>query len=92
MHDYDFGSGSGPRSYNNPPVGDEPRHSVLSLVLLIVVVGILAAVGLGLVFWAFGFLFSIAALLLRVALIVAVAALVWRRITRGRWHKYDSQI
>jgi hypothetical protein len=89
MHNYDFGSSSGPQAFNRPGGDEPPGHSVLSLVLLIVAVGIVAAVGLGLVFWAFGFLFSIAALLFRVALVVAVAAFVWRRITRGRSRKYD---
>jgi uncharacterized transporter YbjL len=89
MHNYDFGSTTGPQAFNRPGGDEPPRHSVLSLVLLIVAVGIVAAVGLGLVFWAFGFLFHVASLLLKVALIVAVAALVWKRITRGRSRKYD---
>jgi hypothetical protein len=89
MHNYDLGPSSGSRPFTPPPGPDEPRHSVLSLVLLIVAVGVAAALALGLLFWAFGFLFSFAAVLLRVALIVAVAAFIWKRITRGRSRKYD---
>ena len=84
MHNYEFGSSGGSSGYTSPSDGDGPRHSVLSLVLLICGVAIVAAVGLGAVFWALGFLFHIAGLILRIALITAVVAFVWRRVVRGR--------
>lgn len=84
MHNYEFGSSGGSSGYTGPSDGDGPRHSVLSLVLLICGVAVVAAVGLGAVFWALGFLFHIAGLILRIALITAVVAFVWRRVVRGR--------
>jgi hypothetical protein len=83
MHDYQYGS-SGSRSGGNP---DGPHHySTLSLVLLVVGVAVAAALGLGIVFWALGFLFHLAGWIIKIAILAAVAAFVWRRITcrRGR--------
>ena len=87
MHNYEFGSTSSPRLGPHPD-GDGHR-SAFSLVLLIVSGVVAASLGLALVFWVLGLFFSVAALLLRVALVVAVAAFVWRRVTRGRSRKYD---
>ena len=84
MHNYEFGSSGASSGYTSPSDGDGPRHSVLSLVLLICGVAVVAAVGLGAVFWALGFLFHVAGLILRIALITAVVAFVWRRVVRGR--------
>jgi hypothetical protein len=81
MHDYQFGSsGSGAGDdYDRPH-----RYSTLSLVLLIVGVAIAAAVGLGIIFWALGFLFHLLGWVLKIAILAAVAAFVWRRITCRR--------
>jgi hypothetical protein len=86
MHNYQFGPGA----FTPHPGGEgESRHSFFSLVLLIVAIVVAAAVFLGLVFWTLGLVFSVVGLLIRVALVAAVAALVWRRVTRGRSRKYD---
>jgi hypothetical protein len=86
MHNYQFGSGgaSRPGPYGEPE-GDAPRqHSIFSLIVMIAVVAVLAIVGLGVAFWLLGFLFHLAGWILRVAVLAAVAALVWRKITRHR--------
>jgi hypothetical protein len=48
-------------------------------------VGFLALVVLGSTLWAFGLLFHLVGLLLKVALVTAVAAAVWRFVSRGRF-------
>jgi hypothetical protein len=86
MHNYEFGSwgASRPGPYGEPE-GDAPqKHSTFSLIVMIAVVAVVAIVGLGVAFWALGFLFHLAGWILRVAVLAAVAALVWRRITRHR--------
>jgi hypothetical protein len=75
-----------------PPGGrpdDASKPSLLSLVLLLAALIIGAVILVGVAFWALGLVFSVAGLLLRVALVVAVAALVWRRVVRGRSRRYD---
>jgi putative flippase GtrA len=86
MHNYEFGSwgASRPGPYSEPG-GDSPRkHSTFSLIVMIAVVAVLAILGLGVTFWVLGFLFHLAGWILRVAVLAAVAALVWRWITRRR--------
>ncbi|HEX6392420.1 MAG TPA: hypothetical protein VFZ97_03200 [Acidimicrobiales bacterium] len=86
MHSYETGPyGAGPtyRVVGN----DEDEHrrpSVFSLVALIAVIAIAAALVLGLVFLILGTLFSLAGAILKVAILVAVAALIWRRVMRRR--------
>jgi len=88
MHNYEFGSSSGGGPFENRTPGDpQPGHSVLSLVILVCLVAGAAVVGLGLAFWALGFVFHAAGLLLRIALITAVVAFVWRRVVRGRFRR-----
>lgn len=86
MHSYEtgpFGSGPTYRVFGNEE--EKPRrHSVFSLVALIAVVAVVAALVLGLVFLIIGTLFSLAAAIFKVAILVAVGALVWRFIVRGR--------
>lgn len=60
----------------------ERHHSVLGLVLLIAAVAIAGTAVLGFGFWALGFMFHIAGMILRVAILAAVAAFVWKRIMR----------
>ena len=85
MHNYEFGSSSGGGQFESQVPGDRPQsHSVLSLIILVCLVAVAAAVGLGLAFWALGFVFHVAGLLLRIALVTAVIAFVWRRVVRGR--------
>jgi putative flippase GtrA len=82
MNDFDPRSSTTWSWSSNDDPGAPRRHSVLSLVLLIVGVAVAAALGLSLAFWAFGFLFHILGFVLRIALVVAVAAFVWKRVMR----------
>ncbi|MGH9055223.1 MAG: hypothetical protein ACRDYY_05070 [Acidimicrobiales bacterium] len=86
MYNYDFGSptGEGPRGSFGEPGDHHHGRSVLSLIVWIAVIAVVAALGLGLAVWAFGFLFSLVGWILRVAVIAGVAALIWRRVVRGR--------
>ena len=86
MHNYEFGSwGASSSGPHGEPEGDAPRqHSTFSLIVLIAVVAVLAIVGLGVAFWLLGFLFHLAGWIFRVAVLAAVAAFVWRRVTRHR--------
>lgn len=87
MHNYDFGAvgGSGSQNPYTEPQSDVPRkHSMFSLIVMIVVIAVIAAVALTITFWALGFLFHLAGWILKVAVLAAVAAFVWRRVNR-RW-------
>jgi hypothetical protein len=86
MHNYEFGSwGTSRQGPYGEPEGEGPRkHSTFSLIVMIAVVAVLAIVGVTVVFWALHFLFHLAGWILRVAVLAAVAAFVWRRITRRR--------
>ena len=86
MHNYEFGSwgASRPGPYGEPE-GDAPhKHSTFSLIVMIVVVAVLPSSVSGVAFWALGFLFHLAGWILRVAVLAAVAAFVWRWVTRRR--------
>jgi hypothetical protein len=85
MHNHEFGPAGGGEQFEGSGPGDsQPGHSVLSLIILICLVAGAAVIGLGLVFWALGFAFHVAGLLLRIALVTAVVAFVWRRVVHGR--------
>jgi putative flippase GtrA len=88
MHNYEFGSSGGThRGPYGVPEGDEPRkHSMFSLIVMIVVVAVLAIAGLSIAFWALGFLFHLAGWILRIAVLAAVAAFVWRWVNRRLSH------
>jgi hypothetical protein len=84
---YDFGplGGSAGHSSHHEPEDDARHHnSIFSLIVMIVVVAIVGAVALSLVFWAMDFVFHLAGWILRIAILAAVAAFVWRKINR-RW-------
>lgn len=92
MHNHEYGSaGTWSQGSNGDPDGPRP-HSVLTLVLLIVGVAIAAAIGLSVLFWAFGLVFHLAGFILRVAILAAVAAFVWKRVMRRRSCTHDSHI
>jgi hypothetical protein len=89
MHNYDFGNfgGSGRQSaYGEPENGGTRKQSVFSLVVMIAVVAIIAVLALAAVFWVLGLLFHIAGLIVKVAILAAVAAVVWRWVSRHRAH------
>ena len=85
MNSYETGaSGAGP-TYRGFGGDDDPRrHSVFSLLALIAVVAVVAVLALGLVFLIIGTLFSLAGAILKVAILVGIAALVWRRVVRHK--------
>ena len=93
MHNYEFGStgtsggpgGGDPYRYGGP--GDRPGRGLLGTALMVVVIAVGAVLVLGTAFWAIGLVFHLLGWIVRVALLAAVAALVWRRVTRGRGHK-----
>jgi membrane protein implicated in regulation of membrane protease activity len=85
MHNFEFGPSSGGGQFESQAPGEPPRnHSVLSLIILICLVAGAAVIGLGLLFWVLGFAFHVAGLLLRIAIITAVVAFIWRRVVHGR--------
>jgi hypothetical protein len=87
MSDYNFGpiGGSAAQSPYNEPENDScHKNSIFSLVVMIVVVAVIGAVALGVTFWVFDFLFHLAGWILRIAVLAAVAAFVWRKINRRR--------
>ena len=94
MHNYEYGTagmsggpGAGGDPYRYGGQGDRPGRGMLGTVLMIVVIAIGAMLLLGTAFWAIGLVFHLFGWILRVALLVAVAAFVWRRVTRGRGHR-----
>lgn len=84
MHDYDSATmgGAGRGSF----AGEEGRpgreHSVASLVAMVAVLAIGAGIALAVGFWLLGALIGLAGLALKVAVLTAVAALVWRKVSR----------
>jgi hypothetical protein len=90
MHNYEFGSRGGTGQYSSErytPAGDPDRRgdrSILGLVVMVAVAVLVAMVGLGFAFWALGLFFHLLGFILRVALLTAVVAFVWRRVVRGR--------
>ena len=89
MHNYEVGDPGGAAQNDSYQYSEGPhRNSTLSLVLLIIAVAVGAIVVLGLAFIALGVLFHLAGFLIRLALVVAVVAFVWRMVTRGRNHRH----
>ncbi len=91
MSNYDFGHGSGSAghsSYTGPENDAPSKNSMFSLIVMIVIVAVIGAVALSVAFWAVGFLFHLAGWILRIAILAAVAAFVWRRINHRRSHDH----
>lgn len=84
MHNFEVGSTGGPAPYGSQVPDGPHRNSVLSLVLLIGTIVVVASIALGLVLWTVGLVFSLAGVILRVLILTAVVALVWRYIARRR--------
>ena len=82
MHSFD----SGPVGAQFHEVGgDEPGHrSAFSLIALIAVTAVLALLALGVVLLVLGFVASLAGMLLKVVILAAVAAFIWKRVMRCR--------
>jgi hypothetical protein len=91
MHNYEFGAagGSGGENpYTEPENHGSRKNSMFSLIVMIVVIAVIAAVALTITFWALGFLFHLAGWILKVAVLAAVAAFVWRWVNR-RWSRHQ---
>ncbi|HVA75534.1 MAG TPA: hypothetical protein VNF71_13330 [Acidimicrobiales bacterium] len=82
MHSFDSGP-LGAQFHEVTGGGDDPeRHSAFSLIALIAVVAVLAVMALGLVFLVLGFVASIAGAILKIVILAAVAAFIWKRVMR----------
>jgi archaellum biogenesis protein FlaJ (TadC family) len=68
---------------------DEDRHSLFGLIIAIAVAVVAAVLVLTAVFWFLGLIFDMAGWIARVAILAAVAALVWRVVTR-RLARHDE--
>ena len=77
-----------PRPGRGGPAGFGYRF--LRTVLMWVGVAIIAMLALGTLGWAFGLAFHLLGLLFRIALVTAVIAFVWRRITSRHQRNYDA--
>ena len=89
MPNYDAGPLGDPAHYSGygDPQPDRPRKpSIFSLIVMIVVVAAIAAVGLTIAFWVLGFVFHLAGWILKIAVLAAVAAYVWRWVGRRSSH------
>lgn len=85
MPNYDFGhmGGSAAQSpYTEPENAGPRKNSMFSLIVMIVVVAVIGIVALSVAFWVMGFLFHLAGWILRIAVLAAVAAFVWRWVSR----------
>ena len=65
-------------------------HGIVRTALMWTAIAVAAMLAFGTVTWAFGLVFHRAALLLRIAIVTAVIAFVWRRVTRRRGGGYDA--
>jgi hypothetical protein len=65
---------------------EERKHSLLSLMLVIVCSVVAFSLAIGVVFWTIGVVFHLLSFLFRLAIIVGVAALVWRLVAGRRAH------
>jgi hypothetical protein len=91
MYDRPFQETNPPFQPNWDPTPHRRQHGygIVHTVVKWTAIALIAMLALGTATWAFGLLFHLAALLLRVALVTAVVAFVWRRITRRRPRSYD---
>jgi hypothetical protein len=67
---------------------EEQKHSLLSLVLVIAASIVAFSLAIGVVFWTIGVVLHLVGWLFRLALVVGVAAFVWRLVVgrAGRRH------
>lgn len=66
-----------------------PGYHLLRTAAMWVGIAFVAMLALGTAGWLFGMAFHLLALLVRIALVTAVIAFVWRRITRRQRRNYD---
>ncbi len=65
-------------------------RGIVRTVLFWTAVAVLAMIAFGVVTWAFGLVFHLIALLVRIAIVTAVVAFVWRWVTRRNHRGYDA--
>jgi uncharacterized membrane protein len=75
MNDYTFQEGH---------QGCRHRHGIVRTALMWAGIAVLAMLVLGAVTSIFGLVFGLAVLLIKIAIVTALVAFVWRRITRRR--------
>ena len=76
---YDYGTGRCRRP-----------NGILRMALMWAAIAVAATLLFGTAIWAFGLVFHLAALLLKIALVTAVVAFVWRRVTHRQHRNYDA--
>ena len=91
MYDTPFRETNPPHQATYGPGAFRCRHGrgILRTALMWTAIALLAVFAFGTVMWALGLVFHLAGLLLRIALITAVVAFVWRRITRRHQQNSD---
>ena len=77
------------QKYCGPGPGRRHGRGIVRTVLMWTAIAVRVMLAFGTVTWAFGLLFSLAALILKVALVTAVVAFVWRRVARRNHRSYD---
>lgn len=75
--------------YCGPMSGRHHGRGIVRTVLMWTAIAFLVMFAFGAVTWAFGLLFGLFALLLKIALVTAVVAFVWRRVARRNHRSYD---
>ena len=70
------------QSYQGGPGRAGPPFRILRTILMWVGIAFIVMLALGTAGWVFGLAFHLVGLLVRIALVTAVVAFVWRRITR----------
>ena len=71
------------------PWGGRHGRGVVRTVLMWTAIAVLVMCAFGVVTWAFGLLFGLFALILKIAIVTAVVAFVWRRVARRNHRSYD---
>ena len=96
MYDRPFQSTDSPYQSGPPPYDDYGwrrhrghRHGFVRTAAMWVLIAVGVILAFGTVTWVLGVVFHLAAFLLKVALVAAVVAFVWRRIVRRRPRSYD---
>lgn len=97
MHDNPFQDTDRPYQTSYTPyqrscgswLGHRHGRGIVRTVLMWTAIVVIAMLAFGAVTWVFGLVFSLAAFILKVALVTAVVAFVWRRVTRRNHRSYD---
>ena len=77
------------QKYCGPFPGRRHGSGIVRTVLMWTAIAVLVMCVFGVATWAFGLIFGLFALLLKIALVTAVVAFVWRRVARRNQRSYD---